>query len=495
MKKILFLSALFFGITPLFYAQDTLNLDQTFGTGGTAQFGLPTESAFAAFERTDGKIVVITKRTSNDSSFVKAYVLNPNGLNDNTFNGGNGTATIHLNFGFGNSTPFDASILPDNDLLVSTTSRVLRLDADLGYDLIPSWGTNGDGTSTFAFWPYRLRNVKYFRDLDMISVTGEKNATFNSNSDILDANTGLIIDQMITQWTDANPFNDDVSATDCIVNDSLMFQLGNIDVSGGLSPGNYYAIHVKNRMGSSVTIDTTYLILETGADFSNRKIQGQVLSDGSILLIMYNFAYDVHGDIIRTMKLNADGSLNSTFGLQTVFDFPNPSDIWDLCLNTDLSGKSYLSTYSGNKDRVFKFDTNSGNLDNTFGTDGILELQGAVLDQTKVSVMDNGSLLQATGNYNGINEAGKIYKWIDPASLSLLSTSELDFDIYPNPTNGLIHLKSNNTIGTLKLVDFSGKTLFEKTVNESSTMIDLTTLSPGVYFLHLGEQINKIVKQ
>jgi Secretion system C-terminal sorting domain len=56
--------------------------------------------------------------------------------------------------------------------------------------------------------------------------------------------------------------------------------------------------------------------------------------------------------------------------------------------------------------------------------------------------------------------------------------------IYPNPSNGLftIQLPKESTTGSFRLIDITGKEVFEENINSSSTQIDVGKLSKGIYF-------------
>ena len=54
--------------------------------------------------------------------------------------------------------------------------------------------------------------------------------------------------------------------------------------------------------------------------------------------------------------------------------------------------------------------------------------------------------------------------------------------IYPNPTNGILHIKLNDAF-KISITNIEGKTLLTKTINSSYTSLNLENLSKGVYFL------------
>ncbi len=68
---------------------------------------------------------------------------------------------------------------------------------------------------------------------------------------------------------------------------------------------------------------------------------------------------------------------------------------------------------------------------------------------------------------------------------SAVASSE-EFSIYPNPSTDKIHLRLSNLSlkpATISVIDLTGKTLLTREVNPIGDEIDISTLSPGLYFL------------
>lgn len=71
--------------------------------------------------------------------------------------------------------------------------------------------------------------------------------------------------------------------------------------------------------------------------------------------------------------------------------------------------------------------------------------------------------------------------------------------IYPNPTSDFINLKSQGEIGSAVLFDISGKSIKEIKYNATTKLIDVRSLTNGLYFLKVSQGQNqkvfKVVKQ
>ncbi|WP_159017796.1 leucine-rich repeat domain-containing protein [Algibacter sp. L3A6] len=76
----------------------------------------------------------------------------------------------------------------------------------------------------------------------------------------------------------------------------------------------------------------------------------------------------------------------------------------------------------------------------------------------------------------------------------------LDFNIYPNPTNGLIAIKSKQlNQASINVYDLNGRVLLTKNISGTSSEINVSKLSSGIYLLKVkvgnNEFIKRIVKQ
>ena len=102
---------------------------------------------------------------------------------------------------------------------------------------------------------------------------------------------------------------------------------------------------------------------------------------------------------------------------------------------------------------------------------------------TNASGCDSIEYIDITINHTGINE--NILK---------------EVEVYPNPTSDIITLKGINSlkdVSYIHLLDNKGALLKRIGINE--TQVDLSSLSTGIYFLEIKDQLGtgrvKIIKQ
>jgi hypothetical protein len=91
--------------------------------------------------------------------------------------------------------------------------------------------------------------------------------------------------------------------------------------------------------------------------------------------------------------------------------------------------------------------------------------------------------------YVGGNSNGVIYKLKDTA-LSTTSYDKDKFDIYPNPASNEVFLKTNGLQfpASVTIVDTSGKTLVQQTIDAATHALSIATLQSGLYIVSIKDQ-------
>ena len=65
--------------------------------------------------------------------------------------------------------------------------------------------------------------------------------------------------------------------------------------------------------------------------------------------------------------------------------------------------------------------------------------------------------------------------------------------IYPNPTNGIIHIAGNLLNENVEIYDISGRKVLS--VNPEIKSIDVSSLNTGVYMIKSGNNFSKFLKK
>ena len=90
--------------------------------------------------------------------------------------------------------------------------------------------------------------------------------------------------------------------------------------------------------------------------------------------------------------------------------------------------------------------------------------------------LDGGSLIEAA-----IDDL-YLYEGVNSTSVEELQIS--GFEIYPNPTNGVLFIKSDNfAIVNVKVINTLGELVLEKQIGIHDNKIDISNMSKGIYYL------------
>jgi len=73
-------------------------------------------------------------------------------------------------------------------------------------------------------------------------------------------------------------------------------------------------------------------------------------------------------------------------------------------------------------------------------------------------------------------------------NMNKVSDTENQLTIYPNPSDGIIHIQSQQNIQTIKIINLLGEVVFNKEVNGKDNSIDISTFSLGIYVVSLQEE-------
>jgi len=70
--------------------------------------------------------------------------------------------------------------------------------------------------------------------------------------------------------------------------------------------------------------------------------------------------------------------------------------------------------------------------------------------------------------------------------------NNIDFTVYPNPTDEYLVINNNNPLNTIEIIDFSGKIRLSITNVENNTFrIDLKGYEPGIYLVRINRVFSR----
>lgn len=87
---------------------------------------------------------------------------------------------------------------------------------------------------------------------------------------------------------------------------------------------------------------------------------------------------------------------------------------------------------------------------------------------------------------------GKKYKDLEATSVNELANTELS--VYPNPVQKQLFISSNNEPQPFEIFNAKGAVV-EQGIASQNTTVDVSLYKTGVYFVKLGNQLKKFVKE
>jgi uncharacterized delta-60 repeat protein len=493
----------------------------------------------------DGKIIIggsfTTYKEFNDMFIIR---LNADGSKNINFNNGNG---------FSGKNVTSISLQSDGKILIGGTFFSYQGITKNG---ICRLNTNGSIDNSF------ISGTGFFKSFDIYTANEPSifcmkvqtdgkiliGGSFNTYNGILQNN----IIRLNTDGSVDSSFNigigfDSAVLSIVIQNDSKIIVGGNFTSYKGITE-NFII-----RLNSDGSKDTTF---NSGTGFNSQTSTIAIQTDGKIL-IGGNFTSYNGLTENRIIRLNSDGSKDTTFNSVTGFNFKTST----IAIQTDgkiLVGGNFTS-YSGitenfiirlnsdgSKDTTFNSGTGFSLPTNTIAiqTDGKILIGGAfrfyngVPENSIIRLNADGSkdlsfntetgfnIINGNNHSSGravpdvrhivIQNDGKIiiggsfytYKDTNESSLliklfgnSVLETEEFDTDsikLYPNPTLNILNIKTDNNLinQPYTIIDGIGRVVLKGELNEVESTINVEHLSKGIYYLKVsGNSASKFIKE
>jgi len=115
-------------------------------------------------------------------------------------------------------------------------------------------------------------------------------------------------------------------------------------------------------------------------------------------------------------------------------------------------------------------------------------------DKLTITIDSNHSNL---GKWNDLADLSynRIYYVIEYGTILSVGENTLknEIDVYPNPFNNLINIKSPREISDVKVFNTIGQALYQESFNSNNINIDLSILKTGVYYLKLTLKDGNII--
>jgi uncharacterized delta-60 repeat protein len=255
---------------------------------------------------------------------------------------------------------------------------------------------------------------------------------------------------------------------------------------GGLSFVAYSGITIPTnitRLNSDGTLDSAIINASTSNDyiFVNKII---IQNDGKIIIGGAFASYN--GISCKSIaRLNSDGTFDSlfNFNLNTAFD-NNSVTLQNIAIQSNgkiiIVGQFYNTINFINNLNIVRLNTD-GTIDTTFNS-GI----GCNNEIRSTSIQPDGKIIIGGifTSYDGIGR-NRIARINGDSTLDTSLIEKNSMVIYPNPVTNMLQIQTPNNviISSSRILDISGKLIFEQ--NTNSNTINTEILTKGFYILEV----------
>ena len=89
--------------------------------------------------------------------------------------------------------------------------------------------------------------------------------------------------------------------------------------------------------------------------------------------------------------------------------------------------------------------------------------------------------------------------WLDgfvlgATALGLDEEAALTAKVYPNPTSTVLNVNTSSAVTTVSILSLDGKVLSTTNMNGTSTSVDVSTLTSGVYFYEIVAEDGNVIR-
>ncbi len=471
-------------------------LDASFGNNGKVILNIANykNSAYGLAIQSDGKFVI----EGNAAGAFTIARCNPDGTLDMSF-AGKGYDTVQTILGSANS----VIIQPDGKIVA------------VGEDLISNTNTTPD----FA-------TVRYNSD-------GQRDYTFNTNGIAITNGFGTDWGYAAAIQPDGKLLAGGSSGTmtllrynpdgslDQTFSSSGKLRLGGFSYNGSVrkiivQPDNNilvigYAIppnstnsqFVLMRLNPDGSFDSSFgangVVTTDFFGTYNHANEAALLADGKIIVSGFTLQQG-SGDNFAIAKYNADGSLDNSFGNggKVVQDLGGTDAAYGMAIDTE--GRIILAGNSDTLCALVRF-LPDGTLDTDFGTGGISRFAVAGIDDRlqAIALQPDGKIVgvgrSETGNYT---PRAIIVRVLNNGGVYTpgIPVKQNDIDLFPNPANKMVYFKNttDKKICTVKIVAANGQ-LVHQANGADIRQVQLDDIPPGSYFFRLYLEDNKVLNK
>jgi uncharacterized delta-60 repeat protein len=464
-------------------------LDLSFGgTGKVATALSPIGHSYgtASAIQSDGKIVAAGYAYfGNDIDFaVSRY--NADGSLDITFDG-DGLVTTDI----GDMSDFCYSVAIQNDgkiVLVGGTESYSKI-------AVVRYNSNGSLDNTFDLDGILIATLPSISAQGYSTVIQSDDKILIAAQSFNGANVDFSVVRINPDGSFDSTFDSDGIAIIDLIGDDLLYAMalqtdGKIVVAG-TSSMNFAAIRLNTDGSLDTSFDTDGKVktpVTIGDDIATALT---IQTDGKIILAGITNA---PGNLNLLVRYNTDGSLDTTFDTDGMVITSNICSVYGVKVQTD--GKIIaVGTYPvlASMDFVVVRYNANGSLDLTFDTDGFVttDLGFAHDDMAYATcIQTNGKIVVVGHGNNAGYDNFMVVRYHPDNSNDVTNLSESIFNIYPNPTSGILNIQNQEKDFSIQITNNIGQQVYFENCKANKSSIDLHHLPTGIYTLTLETNSN-----
>ncbi len=467
------------------FAQNQGDIDTSFGVNGVIEYTLTINNTlngvtfYDSYQLPNGKLLLVgvanngCSSTSNYSGLLMR--LHANGDLDTTFNTTGYKLIAQQSFK-------QIISISNNVFYLISVNGVFKIDANGNLDT--SYATNGYKFLNMDCYNAALANSGnlyinarkysgYTPIITKLDASGNEIQTFGTNAEV--------------------SFPHDYQFASLAVNaNEEIFILGRNKISYSNTPLLVIKMNADGVLDSNFANLGIYSYSPASTCYASKIIlnpDGSLFCSGSGTL-----SYSTGLGMIL-FRLLPNGTLDTSFAGNGITSIPVSSDSFPKKFNPIANG--YIVTGNGNNNMfAIKIDTN-GNPDASFGTNGKIltptfdwtgfNASSLLIDDTILFIGNSAFADCAQQKYKGI-----LTKYFYTENLSVATSSESEFSIFPNPANTFLKVNIASKNSRYQIFDVTGKLILKGKIN-SNGLIVLENIKKGSYFLVL-ENISKPFK-
>lgn len=195
------------------------------------------------------------------------------------------------------------------------------------------------------------------------------------------------------------------------------------------------------------------------------------------------------------MKLQSDGTIDSTFGVSgsVIYDSLDYDVADDLKIQNDgkilLCGSIGGAFFDPKDFAIWRYNSN-GTPDATFNLNGVVTTTinpASLHEYNSMAIQSDGKILAGGKFLGSTNNDIAILRYYASTASALNETGIADGQLYPNPSEGKLYFNSSVHSGTsqIKIYNTTGETVFESEVSNPGIEFELNQPS-GVYFYQIN---------